>query len=67
MILDDEVIIAGSFNYTGPANMLNDENIIIIGDLDTTSTIQKNSQKQIANYARKEVDRIIKDHGKLLH
>ncbi len=66
MILDDEVIIAGSFNYTGPANMLNDENIIIIGDLDTTSTVQKNTQKQIAKYARKEVDRIIKDHGRLL-
>lgn len=40
MVLDNEVIIAGSFNYTGPANELNDENIIILGDLDSTSQTQ---------------------------
>lgn len=35
MVIDKEVVIAGSFNYTGPANALNDENIIIFGDLET--------------------------------
>ena len=30
MVIDKQVIIAGSFNYTGPANKFNDENIIII-------------------------------------
>lgn len=63
MVLDEEVIIAGSFNYTGPANMLNDENIIILGDLDTTSKAQKKAQKKIGSYASKEIKRIIKDHG----
>ena len=29
--LDDQVIIAGSFNFTLPATRVNDENIIVIG------------------------------------
>ncbi|HEX20376.1 MAG TPA: DUF1669 domain-containing protein [Acidiferrobacteraceae bacterium] len=64
MVLDDKVVIAGSFNYTGPANRLNDENIIILGDLDSTSVTQKKAQKKIAQAARKEIDRIIQKHGK---
>ncbi|MCG8490404.1 MAG: phospholipase D-like domain-containing protein [Sneathiellales bacterium] len=64
MVLDDEVVIAGSFNYTGPANQLNDENIIILGDLNTTSTAEKAAQKELATFARKEIDRIIQSHGK---
>jgi phosphatidylserine/phosphatidylglycerophosphate/cardiolipin synthase-like enzyme len=63
MVLDDQVVIAGSFNYTGPANNLNDENIIILGDLDTTNSTEKTAQKKIAKYARKEIDRIIQSHG----
>ncbi|MTI22312.1 phospholipase [Fulvivirga sp. RKSG066] len=63
MVLDDEVVIAGSFNYTGPANALNDENIIILGDLDTTSETSRNAQKKIAKHARSEIDRIINAHG----
>lgn len=64
MVLDDEVVIAGSFNYTGPANMLNDENIIILGDLDTQSNIQKEAQRKIAQFAREEIDRIMREHGR---
>ena len=63
MVLDEQVVIAGSFNYTGPANNLNDENIIILGDLDTGNTQQRNAQKKIAKYAKEEIDRIITDHG----
>jgi len=66
MVLDDEVVIAGSFNYTGPANQLNDENIIILGDLDTQSKAQRSAQQKIALYARKEIDRIIDVHGAAL-
>jgi phosphatidylserine/phosphatidylglycerophosphate/cardiolipin synthase-like enzyme len=33
MVIDERVVIAGSFNYTGPATTLNDENIILLGDL----------------------------------
>lgn len=66
MVLDDEVVIAGSFNYTGPANALNDENIIILGDMDTENATQKVTQKKIATYARKEIDRIRTSHAATL-
>lgn len=66
MVLDDEVVIAGSFNYTGPANNLNDENIIILGDLDSTSVTQRAAQQKIATYARQEIERIKNDHGKAM-
>ena len=62
MVLDEEVIIAGSFNYTKPANLTNDENILVIGDLDATSTSTRNAQRKLAKYALDEIDRIIADH-----
>jgi len=62
MVLDEEVIIAGSFNYTKPANLTNDENILVIGDLDATSTTTRNAQRKLAKYALDEIDRIIADH-----
>lgn len=64
MVLDGQVVIAGSFNYTGPANNLNDENIIILGDLDTTSEAEIAAQRKIAKYAQDEITRIILAHGK---
>lgn len=63
MVIDKQVVIAGSFNYTGPANRLNDENIIIIGNLGETSQTSVEKQKKIASYSLKEIDRIIKDFG----
>lgn len=63
MVIDEQVVIAGSFNYTGPANKLNDENIIIIGDLDSTSKVSKRAQKQLAKYALDEIDRMIDEYG----
>jgi phosphatidylserine/phosphatidylglycerophosphate/cardiolipin synthase-like enzyme len=63
MVIDEQLIIAGSFNYTGRANQLNDENIIIIGDLEAKKqeTIQK--QKKLAEYALYEIDRLITAFG----
>jgi len=63
MVVDDKVSIFGSFNYTGPANLLNDENIVVMGDVEETGTAAKNAQKKIAVAARKEIDRIISDFG----
>jgi len=63
MVIDGQLIIAGSFNYTGPANQLNDENIIIIGDLDTTDPDSIQKQKELGAYAVAEVNRIIADFG----
>ncbi len=64
MVLDDQVVIAGSFNYTGPANALNDENIIILGSFDASTQKQRRAQQKIARYARAEIDRIIVQNGK---
>jgi len=66
MVLDDQVVIAGSFNYTDPANCLNDENIIILGDLDTRFGVQRAAQGRVADFARKETDRIIVEHGEAI-
>ena len=61
--MDESVMIAESFDCTGPANRLNDENIIIPGDIAATSARVKTAQKKIASFALKEIDRIIADHG----
>lgn len=58
MVIDDQLSIFGSFNYTKPANHSNDENIVIVGDLDETRVMQRKKQQQIAVHARKEIDRI---------
>jgi phosphatidylserine/phosphatidylglycerophosphate/cardiolipin synthase-like enzyme len=65
MVIDEQLIIAGSFNYTGPANKLNDENIIILGDLDTPITEDDaiSKQRTLAQYALAEIDRIITSFG----
>lgn len=63
MVLDDAVTIIGSFNYTGPANLVNDENIVVLGDLDTRDPVQMATQKIIADYARTEITRIITDQS----
>ncbi len=69
MVIDDKVVIAGSFNYTGPANYINDENIIQIGstsqpknfnDAEWADALQ--NQASIAKYFSDEIDRIIKDN-----
>ncbi len=59
MIIDEQLIIAGSYNYTHPANYLNDENIIILGDLDSTDPDSIAKQKELAAYALAEIDRMI--------
>ena len=31
MVIDEDIVVGGSFNYTGPANDYNDENVFVIG------------------------------------
>jgi phosphatidylserine/phosphatidylglycerophosphate/cardiolipin synthase-like enzyme len=62
MVIDGRVIIAGSFNYTGPANRLNDENIIMLGNLEPDSP-SADAQKSLARYALDEIERIINEYG----
>ncbi|MGF1594374.1 MAG: phosphatidylserine/phosphatidylglycerophosphate/cardiolipin synthase family protein [Kiloniellaceae bacterium] len=63
MVIDGAVVIAGSFNYTDPANRLNDENILVIGDLEDTSPAAQAAQRGLAAYALAEIDRMIAVHG----
>ncbi|WP_425038464.1 phospholipase D-like domain-containing protein [Primorskyibacter sp. S187A] len=59
MVIDDEVTIFGSFNYTRPANKSNDENIIVVGDAEETRAASRAGQAEIARASRAEIDRII--------
>lgn len=63
MVIDGEVIIAGSFNYTDPANRLNDENILVIGDPLEDSPAARAGQEGLAAFALAEIDRMIAAHG----
>jgi len=62
MVIDGQVVVAGSFNYTGPANAVNDENIIVIGDVNETDATAIDRQQRFAGYAQEEIERIINDH-----
>ncbi len=59
MVIDREIVIAGSFNFTGPANRLNDENILVIGDKTDPDPDTREKQQQIGEYVLNEIDRII--------
>ena len=59
MVIDDQLTIFGSFNYTKPANRSNDENIVIVGDLDAKDPQEVVKQSGIAIASREEIDRII--------
>ena len=62
MVIDGQVNIAGSFNYTNSATALNDENIVVIGDLEEQDAQAIANQQQLGAYALQEIDRIIDDH-----
>ncbi|MFE6964872.1 phosphatidylserine/phosphatidylglycerophosphate/cardiolipin synthase family protein [Agromyces sp. NPDC057679] len=59
MVIDERLLIVGSFNYTEPANTINDENIIVIGDLEEQDAAAEAAQRQFAAYALTEIERII--------
>ncbi|WP_299620244.1 phosphatidylserine/phosphatidylglycerophosphate/cardiolipin synthase family protein [Pelagibius sp.] len=63
MVIDSSLVIAGSFNYTGPANRLNDENILLIGDLDEDDPDAQADQEALAAFALEEIERMIAAHG----
>jgi phosphatidylserine/phosphatidylglycerophosphate/cardiolipin synthase-like enzyme len=63
MVIDKQTIIAGSFNYTDPANTLNDENIIIIGNSEETDSAAISNQKTLGTFTHDVIDKIITDFG----
>ena len=46
IVLDDHTVIGGSFNYTGPANQYNDENLFLVRDANLAAFF-KNEVKRV--------------------
>lgn len=64
MVIDENIVIAGSMNYTKPANEYNDENVFVLGspyDLppDKGGPVDHDECRRLALYFRTEIDRII--------
>jgi len=65
MAIDRHTVIAGSFNYTAPANEYNDENLFVIGspykDLPKKEggPVDQAACRQIVDYMRREIERIV--------
>jgi phosphatidylserine/phosphatidylglycerophosphate/cardiolipin synthase-like enzyme len=66
MTIDRHTVVAGSFNYTAPANEYNDENLFVVGSPyeklpqdDGGPSVDKAACKEIADYMRKEIKRIV--------
>lgn len=65
MAIDRHTVVAGSFNYTAPANEYNDENLFVVGspyeELPSSEggPVDKTACKQIADYMRGEIKRIV--------
>jgi phosphatidylserine/phosphatidylglycerophosphate/cardiolipin synthase-like enzyme len=64
MVIDEAVVVAGSFNYTAPANNYNDENIFVIGspypDLPPREggPVDPTACAELTRYFRAEIHRI---------
>ena len=65
MVIDESVVIGGSMNDTAPANLLNDENIFVIGspyaDLPASNggPVDVEDCARIARFFRGEIERIV--------
>ncbi|MEJ2155168.1 MAG: phospholipase D-like domain-containing protein [Desulfobacteraceae bacterium] len=63
MVIDDDIVVGGSFNYTAPANNYNDENIFVIGspfDLPKNKggPVDHEECAKIAGFFRRAIDQI---------
>lgn len=63
MVIDDDIVVGGSFNYTMPANDYNDENVFVIGspyDLPSGKggPVDHGECGRIAGFFRTAIDRI---------
>jgi phosphatidylserine/phosphatidylglycerophosphate/cardiolipin synthase-like enzyme len=62
MVIDERIVVAGSFNYTEPANDYNDENIFVLGSVDPVShgvAVAERPVEAIARHMKAEIQRII--------
>ena len=64
MVIDERVVVAGSFNYTEPANDYNDENIFVLGSVAPRThgvAVAADETGELAGYLKTEIQRIIRD------
>lgn len=62
MVIDEQVVVAGSFNYTAPANEFNDENIFVIGSVHAEvdgRAVDADACRAIARHVKAEIVRVI--------
>jgi phosphatidylserine/phosphatidylglycerophosphate/cardiolipin synthase-like enzyme len=62
MVIDECIVVAGSFNYTQPANAYNDENIFVLGSpLDEVEgiTVDHAACEALGKHLKAEIERII--------
>ncbi|MET0307014.1 MAG: phospholipase D-like domain-containing protein [Solirubrobacterales bacterium] len=65
MTVDSHTAVAGSFNYTAPANEYNDENLFVIGSAyeklpkEQGGPVDMDACAQIVDYMRTEIKRIV--------
>jgi phosphatidylserine/phosphatidylglycerophosphate/cardiolipin synthase-like enzyme len=64
MVIDERVVVAGSFNYTQPANDYNDENIFVLGSVLPEThgiAVEANPTGDLARFMKSEIERIIQN------
>jgi phosphatidylserine/phosphatidylglycerophosphate/cardiolipin synthase-like enzyme len=64
MVIDERIVVAGSFNYTQPANDYNDENIFVLGSVDPVThgiPVAEDVTGKLARHMKREIERIISD------
>jgi phosphatidylserine/phosphatidylglycerophosphate/cardiolipin synthase-like enzyme len=62
MVIDEQIVIAGSFNYTAPANEYNDENIFVLGSVHQEVegiAVDPGPCRKLARHFKTEIERII--------
>jgi phosphatidylserine/phosphatidylglycerophosphate/cardiolipin synthase-like enzyme len=62
MVIDEQIVIAGSFNYTAPANEYNDENIFVLGSVHAEVEgipVEVTPCRQLGRHMKAEIERII--------
>jgi phosphatidylserine/phosphatidylglycerophosphate/cardiolipin synthase-like enzyme len=62
MVIDERIVVAGSFNYTEPANAFNDENIFVLGSTHGEVEgidVAVSPTRQLARHFKHEIERII--------
>ena len=62
MVIDERIVVAGSYNYTEPGNLYNDENIFVMGSTRAEVAgvvVEVSPTRLLARYFKSEIERII--------